>query len=686
MLNSRGAPNDGDTPVLERAARIVVLVSALVALATALNLASGFWPVRWYGAAAFVLAFALGRSRRPLVAAALFATCYLVPAIIGFAYELFIAAYFCIWLAGLMGLIAATASWRRWSLPPALRLPIALWSLVIAVGWPLVCLREYDFTRASSDGWSASSMAVGVPPVWSMMGVANAAGILLVALLCLDWLFALYRDDRSGVAREIALWLGISAAISAAVALYQGTVDIYFLNGGVFPSVGRASGTMRDANPYGVLTALWAPAGIAVVLSLWEDCSPLVLIAVLLLSWCGAWVSGSRNALVVGMIGLLVVVWERGRALSRRAQLMLLGGCGVLALAAAAFVLAVGQSVNSPVSRFREMFRIASVNGGGVVDKVERFWDPYGYGEVTWRLIREFPLFGIGVGAYNLVVVDFARSIGYVSIVSDNAQNWFRHQFVELGIVGSLGWMAWTLLFAFLIVAGRPRASSSRSVTNIVRSLPVLFLIVSLVGMPAMNAQASITFAIFCAWYLLLIDPAVLDARLPFARRRGAWVAVWAIVLLFAGGTLVSGWTGLRPPRRAARFGWHYTYGFYDPETEADGTEHRWAAKNAVAVVDTPDPWLRLTVWVNHLDIAQKPVDVQVWRDDTPVLSTRLTSMAPVVRYLRVPTGKPRVIIQTRVNRAVNPKDFGSSDDRELGLIVKWEPVFRPPADAELVK
>jgi hypothetical protein len=95
---------------------------------------------------------------------------------------------------------------------------------------------------------------------------------------------------------------------------------------------------------------------------------------------------------------------------------------------------------------------------------------------------------------------------------------------------------------------------------------------------------------------------------------------------------------------------------------------------------------MKVTVGVNYADVGKKPVDVRVLRDGKTVISAHLTSTDPVVRYVRVPTGKPRIMLETHVSRVVRPADFGSPDDRELGLMVKWLPVFAVPADGTLVE
>ena len=68
-----------------------------------------------------------------------------------------------------------------------------------------------------------------------------------------------------------------------------------------------------------------------------------------------------------------------------------------------------------------------------------------------------------------------------------------------------------------------------------------------------------------------------------------------------------------------------------------------------------------------------------MWLNGEIVIDTRLDSAAPVTKYLRVPDGEEWVVVDTRVNRAIRPRDFGAPDNRELGLLVKWDFLAGPP-------
>src|SRR6185295_6471429 len=100
-----------------------------------------------------------------------------------------------VWMAPLCGAIAATTPLRRWTLPDALKLPLACWSLTVAVTWPIVIAREADFL------WSR----VDANTVW-WTGIVAATTIL--GVLWLDALFAEFPEADFSAAsfeRTVAL-------------------------------------------------------------------------------------------------------------------------------------------------------------------------------------------------------------------------------------------------------------------------------------------------------------------------------------------------------------------------------------------------------------------------------------------------------------------------------------------------
>jgi hypothetical protein len=308
-------------------------------------------------------------------------------------------------------------------------------------------------------------------------------------------------------------------------------------------------------------------------------------------------------------------------------------------------------------------------------------------------MIVDSPLVGVGVGSFHILVPDVGFQLGHGRLEPDNAQNWFRHQLAEFGLLGSLGWILWVARFLRLLFAASPVAARSVPV-GIVRGVLVALGLASLVGMPTQNSALALTFWTLVFWYLLLVDdappnhPVTQPAMQPVSEPDTApsvapwdllrltphrlWLGVWLLAVVYVSGLAYVSWADLRPPLRAQRADWDYSYGFQDPEPSESGGQFRWAAKRAVAVVPLRDRWIEVSAWNHHPDIRERPVEAKIWVDGTLLLHTQRADGEPTTRAVRIPEGQQRVLIETWVDRTWSPADHGEPDTRQLGPGVSW--------------
>jgi hypothetical protein len=313
----------------------------------------------------------------------------------------------------------------------------------------------------------------------------------------------------------------------------------------------------------------------------------------------------------------------------------------------------------------------------------ELLWRRQDYGTVAVAMVRDHPLFGVGVGGFHLLTADYGTLIGYNGfLVPDNAQNWFRHQLAEFGALGSLGWIAWVAAFAVFLLRA-PIAAGNRFTASTIKGALVGLAVVCLVGMPTQHVAVALTFWTLAYWYATLPGhPVQADRATTSARGSVIWSLVLGMAMACALGTWYVARHDLRIANLATKVGWDYSYGLYDVEREPGGRVFRWTMQRAVAVIPVPKPWLKLTVQVNHADLATKPVQAKVWLDGVLVLDEQQTRIAPVTEYVRVPDGDARVALDFWCSRVFRPSDVGLNDPRELGLQVEWEFVDAPPPDA----
>ena len=241
--------------MIEPTRAIVVLSTALAAFAEG-ALATPYFPpyTIWLATALAIVLVLIGDRLRPFVLPLVLSLMYVLPAImiVWIAEENFSIEY--VWFLPLLGLTLSGRGASQWSLPSAWRWPLITWALLVSVTWPIVFMREADFRWWVL--WStASNTSKGISPGEvnqhvTYLAVIHGLGILFVDALC-RW----YHNDRERFIREVVYPLAITAMLGSIVAVYQGFVDLSFLNRGFWTYMLRAGGTHGDPNRLGAIAA-----------------------------------------------------------------------------------------------------------------------------------------------------------------------------------------------------------------------------------------------------------------------------------------------------------------------------------------------------------------------------------------------------------------------------------------------
>ncbi len=655
---------------LERATKIAVITSTLGAVVyQALHAGRDWWFLPHLALLAAIAGYAIARRSTEWTTAVVVAFGYVMPAFLLLVRIGFRFSYLSVWMAALMGAMAASSPATVWRYPARLRFPLVAWALAVALSWPLVAIRVLDWNPLLP--WMApSTPSDAVHAIPSSVWVSHVASVHLLGLLWMDWLFGRFAAgtvDR--FERLVIRPLLVSATLAAMLAAYQGFADLTFLSLGAWWQIGRATGSLADGNLSGALSALWVATAMCLAMraSSWAPTTALALSAVLLLA--ATYASGSRTAtlcavVALGAVGHIAVTERRQR---RRL---------LVVVALTVTVTAVGwtrlsSSVTGPILRVAEV--LPSLSRDNIRRAAQQLWDREGYGTAATMMISEQPAQGVGVGAFHLMTPEYVFSTSKRLVPADNAQNWFRHQLAELGLLGSLGWIWWCAILSAALLK-RPIALESRISSLAAKYTIVGFGLASLLGMPSQSPALSLTVWTFAFWLLLTNevdgsrgDRAPADSRWPL--RAAAVLAV-----AFAATTADVGWRDLRPPFMAKRFNYLYEYGLYETMDPPAGRTQ--TTSHAVTVMSAPTPALRLTVWVDHPDADQKPVDVDVWLDGRRVVHGHFARGVPLSRVLQVPGNNQRFVLETRVDRTFRSLESGRND---VGLSVAWAFEHAPP-------
>lgn len=662
---------------LEASSRIVITFSAAAALACHLGLAARGWhDLPWMGAAAFVIGLVAGWRSITAGYAAVLGVAYLWPILVYF-YAGIQPAFAGVWLSGVFGLQLGGARTIRWSLPPLWRLTLVLTGLSIALTWPVIAWRELDFTFAVLAAERQAVTWQGIFPAVEIVWITGVAAAHLVGLLWIDSLIARFRDDPASF-RRLVLWpLAGSALVGAAVALYQLTVDITFLNPTTFAGLKRASGTMLDANAFGVVAASWSGGAAWLLAERGSAARRMAGAAVAVVFALAVWASGSRTALAALIVTLVALgtalfgVLTAGLSRGRRA--LIVTGTSVMmpvAIAGAAFFSdAVG-----PLARLRERPH------GDAVPFLAELRDRGGFGTTARVIIDHFPATGGGVGSFHTLVVDYSKVYTKAWLTPDNAQNWFRHQLAELGWIGTAGYFLWAASFGVfaLRAAIRRGARTSRLVTGVLGGI----FAASILGVPTQDPAVLVTFWAMVAWLFFSVPDASGKTMLSRGARIAAWPGAWLVAVAFMGATTYAAVTHLRVPFRAAETGWAYQYGMHGLDRSAT-PPFRWTAKRAVTVIRAKGSYLVLRFRIQHPDAATNPVGVKIKLFNRTIVRERLRDHRAFTRYVKMSPIHPYVALSFEVSRTFQAP---GADPRELGIALQdWTFVEAPPPDAWII-
>ena len=649
-----------------RLTKVIVLGSTLLAFAAHAWLLSAQHPWLWLVVAgAFGASLAISRASLAvgLVGPLVFA--YTAPVVLMLASGTTDYNFIAVWLALVAGPLFAGSDWHSWHTPAWWTIALATWAVILALTWPIVALREIDFSLIAAGTLNTpNGLFAPAPPISAASVVLSALG-QLIGLLWLDFLWARFGSSRLPQAERVVLVpMVVSAAIACAVGVWQKWVDITWLSVNPWSDLGRAPGTMLDGNSFGTAAAIWAPLTVALTWRLgWPIAAGTIVTALLS---AGMWSSASRTALLVliaGIGSLAVAVLPAWRGRNGRF------GSIVILVATILVLLVFGLRSSDPNTPLARLMEGMPMETGGLATTAHHLWERGGYASVVARMMADYPWTGIGVGTFPLL----AREVGVVtlaiSVLGDNAQNWWRHQLAELGFLGALPAIVVSIGIVSMLVLGTSVATHRAAVT-VLRGVVLGIGLASLVGMGTQHPALFLTFATLVFWLGALLERPrrALPGRTPW------WVAM-ALALLVAAGQLYDASHDLRVAHRALAHNFTYGYGFSEPQPHPTLGMVRQTARHAVGVIPAEHAFFQVTLIAAHAT-AEQPVQLRMWRGGQLIADQRATGAEPIVRFVGTPAGEDQLMIELDVSRT-------AADGTGLmfaGTWVREIPAGTPPA------
>jgi hypothetical protein len=378
--------------------------------------------------------------------------------------------------------------------------------------------------------------------------------------------------------------------------------------------------------------------------------------------------AGSRTALVtliIGTIGIIVGgLQRRGWWQPRMGPIVLLVGGAALVLAM--FVAPRGGNSPNPLQRVFD--RLPRPEAEDLSRFADEMWTRFGYGTAAARITADHPITGVGIGAFHVVFNDYLHQATGRTLAPDNAQNWWRHQIAELGLVGAAPSIAISAILIALIWNGGAYAEPFGSTTVLRLALTGIGL-ASLLGVPTQHPATWISFVTLVFWLLALYQQA--GGQAPAIASGAWWTAAIALAAVTATGQAISARGDLRVPERALWTGAPFRYGFSPVGLSRYG-EMLWIGRRAVQVLPAERRWLQIALWPPGSNLSGGPT-VGVMINGRQVIRDTPITAAPAVYYIRTPEGSKWVMLELEASHAAD-------GDRALAVAMDW--VHEPPPDA----
>ena len=465
------------------------------------------------------------------------------------------------------------------------------------------------------------------------------------------------KEEREKYLRKIlyAVTIGLWPVLALAFLQHRGSyLPKAFLDAG-WLEAGRVSGGMSDPNALGLTIALYIALSLYFV---WKGkiLDKIILGATVLVSFVVMTYSGSRSSLLflfMFVFFFLAAFFLRYIKSRKPTLVQILGAAGILLLLLVFLVSSPKlkldpNSKNPALARIAKQFRrLNNERGATITDRRELQW------KQAWRIWKEYPIGGVGLGAFPLEVVNYNREAGDETPM-DNPWNQYLTWGVELGFVG----MAVFLWLIFLIFK-KAFASEKDRKFHVLSAMLLSFMVISFFGAHLNAPEAALITAFLLAVFISDLKE---GDRGPLRFR--TLLLSFLLLALFNAAYAYGVFGKLGGEERRQRFDLPSDFGFYNKERwMGNAFTFRWSAPKGGMLIEVPE-----TNRVLKLRIAavrEEPVSVTFWYDGEFLDTINLTEPSWQEIKLNIfPWLSQRGLLCFAVNKPWKPE----GESRSLGL------------------
>jgi len=426
------------------------------------------------------------------------------------------------------------------------------------------------------------------------------------------FLFILFNAIKSkDFKKKILIVLSFSTLISLLFSLVQRFYSIGLGNTSHWVELDRINSTFKDPNSFGIYLCAFIPVLLGMAISFRKHFKLFFLFLIIFALFIFPSI-GSRSGFLglgVSVITFILLFLIRYRENLKKKIVYMISFFLIVVLLFFSFLFFSKQS---------NLYRRISWSLDVLANKetLNKFFTRrFDFWAVAVYMVKNYPLTGVGVGAYIIELPNYLKEMERPFKETDSAENYFFQAGSELGLIG-LFLVLWIILE---IIRGMrkswkefPSDDKDRfiliGVISGIVSIFVNFLLHSYIG----------SFEIKYFFWLLIAtilfsnqDNGEPKVKAKFGYK--FWLLAIILPVFFG---LVHLWNSthtLTIENRTQKFGLKQNFGLYKVERDNRGFIFRWAKKSAGITVDKVGQVLVIPMVASHPDIEKNPVKVKVF-------------------------------------------------------------------------
>ena len=551
--------------------------------------------------------------------------------------------------------------------------PLILFSLIILVSGTITFFRYANFFPLLSD--NIYELIVNVN------GVRVGGAIMSDVFGCLSYLtgfcffLILYNTIKSkDFVRKLLVVLSAAILISILFSFVQKYYSISLGNTLFWVKQNRINATFKDPNSFGAVLASFLPLLTGLILS-FRKYTKYFFFLILALGLFALTLTGSRSGLLgLGISSLaffLLSLAAGGMSFKKRL---------IFGLSFFIIIISFFLSFNFFLTRTNLYKRIGwsldTIAKQGSLNKL--FTHKLVFWAAGLGMIKEYPLTGVGEGAFVVELPNYFYKMGKAFQYTDSAENYFFQVGSELGLIGLL-----LALWMFYEIANEIRKKWKKFQLNGRNQFILIGAISGIISFFTNFFFHSYigSFEVIYLFWLLVACVFFLpqdELKPKSGERHGSKFKIVAVIVpvLFGAIYLWCSSHSLSIESRTREFNWDQDFGLYQNEEDDRGFVSRWTKKTAGIAVDNLGSRMIIPIKASHPDIGKEPVKVGIYSADQYFKEKELVDEIVLENSLwkdvefdtsGLPKGKIHLVFET--DRVWQPSKYlGVPDSRQLAI------------------